>query len=174
MPALRLALLAAVLGAGCAHASPTAAPARPPVVAPLTVTRLYGPRDSATFAAGRGTLRVVTRSVDEPAESVGDVFVALRAANAGRDTVGGADVLARVTTDGAGVATFAPLRAAHYLLEARRIGVSALQVPVELGPGCTVVVEVYLTTQASCLFSCPTTPPRATLTTCAPSGLTWR
>jgi hypothetical protein len=174
MPAFRLALLAAVLGAGSAHGQTTAPPAGPPVVAPLIVTRLYGPSDSASFAAGRGTLRVVTRSVDDPTQPVGDVFIALRAADAAHDTAGAASVLARVTTDGAGVAAIAPLPATRYLLEARRIGVRAMRVPVELRPGCTVVVEMYVTPQPTCLFSCPTTPPRATLTTCAFSGLTWR
>ncbi len=59
------------------------------------------------------------------------------------------------------------LPAGDWHVEGLRIGYKPHSTVVRAVPGCRTVVELYLEYSITCLFGCPTTPPRAVVTACA-------
>jgi hypothetical protein len=67
-----------------------------------------------------------------------------------------------------GAATLDRLPVGAYTLHLARIGYAGHTVPLEVPPGCAVVVEAYLRQTSTCLVRCPpAVPARAVITTCA-------
>jgi hypothetical protein len=158
--ARRVALAAAPLAlAACA----SAVPARPGAAAP----RGHAPLGAAGLGlppAGRGRLAVAVRRVDDPDTPVAGAAVSVRPAP-------GVGPERGAPSGGDGTARIEAVPAGRYALAVRAIGYRApAPLEVEIAPGCTVVVEVYLALAPFCLFECPQTAPRATVTTCPPAA----
>lgn len=155
----RLATILALLAlTACHHPSPMAGPA-----GVTTIVRTSAVRDSTATRAGAGQLRVVIRAVDEPAEALVDATIRLWR--------GGADSLPAerhaASADVRGTVAFDSVPAGEWHLDASRLGYQRYQIPVRAVAGCRTVVELYLAYSITCLFDCPTTAPRAVVTTCA-------
>lgn len=160
--------LALAAGVGCRRAVAPSAPAAVPPgggIRPQVVARVAA-ADTILRRRGLARLVVAVRLVDAPEVPLSDATVQLYAAHATasvralRAAMAGAD----------GVAAIDSVSAAEYDVWVRRVGYQALAVRVRLPAGCGVRLEAYLPPAPMCLFSCPQTPPRATVTTCAPAA----
>jgi hypothetical protein len=150
-------LLALLVLCGCRPAARSTSPA-----AMMTVIRTNSLVDSADLRAGRTKLTVVVRTVDEP--SIALAHATVRVWRVGADSVQQARL--ETPADTFAVARFDALPAGNWRVEGSQIGYSRHRVAIRSNPGCHTVVELYLARSINCLFTCPTTPPRAVITTC--------
>ena len=157
--------LAVVLGACCLLASVACyrVPAQSPTVtAPVSVVvhLQKGWPDSAR------ALTIVVRDADQPDRPLESAIVSI--AHSATEPL--RSPISSVTTTGDGEATLVGIDGGEYRISARRIGYTPFTFDVRLRPNCQNVIEIYLGQAVLCLFDCPSTPPRAVLTTCRDSA----
>ena len=130
----------------------------------MTIVRTPFRVDSATAKDGIGQFSVVVRSVDDPSEGL--LRARIRVWRSGVDSIKYGR--RETSADTLGSARIDSVPAGSWRVEGFQVGYTRHSVIVHAIAGCHTVVELYLAYSITCLINCPTTPPRAVVTTCAP------
>lgn len=133
----------------------------------LESTVVYQPKSLARVnGTAAGHLVIVIRQADHPVRPVQGARVRLLRASAARPD---SFVLQRETPLD-GIVELDSMAVGKFVVRTHALGFRAEDVAVSILPGCFTFIEIYLLTVPYCLYECPRTPPRATITTCRPDA----